>query len=361
MGFAVRLSPDTPTQRFTLDIPAVAALVLNPTVNTVLVRVGGMDAPVSVDNASFFVPPGAALTYPVEGRTFCFTLGEPISLTANPGYPTSALIEMISVGEAMPQFASMALNAAFSAIVLAVQPDRPAGTYSDVYPLPKGVRSVTVRRFGGSVTDLYIKGVQTARWLLNAPGVQGYNTIPGSNISSEFTVLVDSELDSQIEITTVSAVGANNGYTLIGYQERLPHSVFRSDGRQMVDVMPPGVGALPISLALGTPSYVLDCIAGNPGAVQLIGEVTGIVAGLYRLDADINADDTALIGRTIILTHTDSANVRKAEIRAPVPVSRGVVWPSRTFVGGDKVRITSAGVAAAAGSTYSATVRLYRL
>lgn len=346
-----------------LDFPSDTIIVSNPTAYSIAINVGSNSRPRGIADCTIPVPPATFLCLPVNGREFALLLTTPTLIVTPQGLPTNATITFTK-DEPAPAFGSMPLSGiSVDAVILAVQTDRAAGSYNDVINLPASVRSITVRKFGGSISGLYVFGNQTQRYYLSLTGAQGYNLAPGANDSSSFTIPVDSELDSQITVTTVFPLGVNNGYFLIGYQDRIERGVWLNDGRQKVDIFPPGLAMLPVTQTpwAVAPTWEQVTAVNAPPVVAAITSTTIAQAGFYRVEYELSSDDVFAAGRHMRLQHTSAALALKRRVQTSPPTPLIGVWPSVPMVAGDIVSVGMGGTAASGAFAYVVSVRGYKL
>lgn len=310
-----------------LQWSADTIIINNPTAYSVAVRVGSQSRPRDLTDCTIPCPPATLLCLPVNGKEFSFLLTTPTLLVAPQGMPTAVTVTLTQ-GEQPPAFGSVPLSGvSVSAVILRLQPDRAAGTYQDIIDLPSGVRSVIARDIGYLCGDFNVQGVQSGQIYCAIAGPVNY--VDANFILPEPAFIVDSELDTQLRVTTSPTFFSINGYTLVGYQDRQERALVRPDGRQLVDIMPPGQSRMPVSLVGDKAPNIAQSGSVTAPAVGVTNVLNLLVltSGLYRIHADLLANDSALIQRYITLQHTNNAITVVYQVASvPAPGGIGVDW-----------------------------------
>ncbi len=285
-----------------LGFDADTFIVSNPTRFTIALRVGAQSRPRGAADSTYAVAPGSLLCLPTHGRQFSFLATTPTLPAPPEGMPTRVEITLTK-NEPAPAFGSIVLAGIFaSASVLKIQPDRAAGTFpnTDVIPVPSGTPTL-VLRFGSNINSLAanipltVTGTQSGRvyFELNAPSGGSYlGAVTGWLGAATFAAAVirfDPELDTSVTILSRSTQSVDNGYTLMGYAERLPVAVHHSDGRQIVDAYPPGQSYLDVYPTFGFPVQLAVNTPTLPPRGQVVVKAAGNVAGVGAHDFTFNA------------------------------------------------------------------------
>lgn len=104
-----KLSPNVRSLSLTLSFAVQALTVINPTAETVLIRIGARDVPLELDDADFYAPPASAVTLPVVGTDFALGFGLPALAQQPAGMPTTALV-YFTADEMPPILSSVAIS-----------------------------------------------------------------------------------------------------------------------------------------------------------------------------------------------------------------------------------------------------------
>jgi hypothetical protein len=356
--YYVDAAATTPYVNIGLLWEADAIFIDNPTQYTALVRVGSGSKPVAITDADFFCAPASMLQLPVAAREFCVVLAQP-SLSAPPeGMPTRCTV-LLTRNEAAVAIGSVPIVGLTppAAVVLSVGPTgQPVGLYADTVPLPVGIRSLALRGVGDRYGYITVQGNTSGLIYMSMVAPTGYSH-NGNALVPSVVALVDRELDAVVTVGyTVTSVGLN-GYTLVGYRDRLTPQSSQVDGRQMVDILPPSQRANPVMFTPTAPDYDVYGVAIAPAAFAVVCATPAMVAGDYRVEAELASTDLAGVSKYIELYHNPGA---KRQVFAPSPLPLSVVWSRVTVTAGDNMVIATGG-AGGAGSTYGGSIRAYRL
>lgn len=221
MRTAYQLTPDTSPLAVDLPFPAEWLAIVNMTPRTILVRLGSRQAPSSVADADWIVPPATSLSRPVEGQAFGLAFAAPALALAGVGVVDTAQV-LFGAYEIPPQFGGLALTGASDLLVHRSTQRAAGGWYSEPFDVPAGVRGITIMpnaasTFGALYTDLLVRSRQPAAatyYYLEV--VLSYRGI------GAYACRVNPDIETALEVVYRVSDATGQTFSIIGHQSEPP-------------------------------------------------------------------------------------------------------------------------------------------
>ena len=233
----------------------------------------------------------------------------------------------------------------------------PAVPYTVTLDRPPGVDAISVVSNGGCAGFNFSgngTGILYASWTNSDTGISGGIKRISANISA---------LDTSVTVQGWSPTGGGGSIWVVGHRYTVP-GTYAASGALLV-AMDATENPIPVQFRTaqavtvsGIPAAEAVQSAHNvvtaPGAGVTIASLTVTTSATYRVEIDLAVDDSAGIGKILQCSIAGTFGWYQ-----PAPGARTVILPAFALTGGQTVMVAAGPVAGAAGSHYTADIRLY--